>query len=67
MACAFFGVYDGHGGRRASEYCGDHFHKHFVAVEDWFKDPSNALRIGMFCDIAFAIVRSVSLVGWLVG
>lgn len=47
VTCAFFGVYDGHGGRKAAEFCGETVHKHMIAVPEWYNDPLAALRIGM--------------------
>ena len=35
--CAFFGVYDGHGGSAAAEHCQEHLHNHLIAEmqEQW--------------------------------
>jgi len=38
--CAIFGVFDGHGGRDAAQFLGDHFGERLVALEDMFDEEA---------------------------
>lgn len=56
--CAFFGVYDGHGGKRASDFAATALHRHILANERFQSDLKTAIREGFektereFLDIA---------------
>lgn len=56
--CAFFGVYDGHGGRRASEFLAEQLHAICLAREDFLDSPADVLAYAVaqteaqFMDIA---------------
>ena len=41
---AFFGVYDGHGGRKAAEYAQDNFHSLLKNHPDLYENPQVALK-----------------------
>jgi len=64
--CAFFGVYDGHGGSAAAEHCQEHLHNHLIAEmqEQWSMevpalrtDDSECIRKISHC-IRAAFVKS---------
>jgi len=42
---AFFGVFDGHGGHRAAEFCAQQLHQ-ILIKENWEKSPESALENG---------------------
>ena len=46
--CAFFGVFDGHGGARASEYLAKNLHESILREIAQTTDPSVALRLVVF-------------------
>eukprot|EP01102_Stenamoeba_stenopodia_P011186 TRINITY_DN3421_c0_g1_i10.p1 TRINITY_DN3421_c0_g1~~TRINITY_DN3421_c0_g1_i10.p1 ORF type:complete len:445 (-),score=78.32 TRINITY_DN3421_c0_g1_i10:1230-2564(-) len=41
---AFFGVYDGHGGRRAADFLAEHLHKHLMSHPEISSNPQEAMR-----------------------
>ena len=41
---SFFAVFDGHGGRRAAEYCTNHLYKNVVRDHSWPEQPIDALK-----------------------
>lgn len=41
---SFFAVFDGHGGRRAAEYCTNHLYKNLVRDGSWPEQPIDALK-----------------------
>jgi protein phosphatase 2C family protein 2/3 len=47
--CAFFGVYDGHGGKRASNFAATTLHQRILANQHFQIDPKQAIREGFQC------------------
>lgn len=45
---AFYGVFDGHGGRAAADFLKDHLMKNVVKNENFMKDPELALKEAFF-------------------
>lgn len=51
--CGFFGIYDGHGGKTAADWCGVNLHR--ILAENWKRDPKGRMaqlldRTFMECD-----------------
>ena len=44
QAKSFFGVYDGHFGAKAAEFCRDNMAKHIISNADFDRDLANAVR-----------------------
>ncbi|KAL3121401.1 hypothetical protein niasHT_004985 [Heterodera trifolii] len=45
MRCALYALFDGHAGRRAADYCAEHFARLFVAVSKKYVPPKSAISV----------------------
>lgn len=44
--CSYFGIFDGHGGHRCSDFLRDNLHKYIIEDKNFPFSPSNAIKNG---------------------